>query len=75
MEYTANISFTPKMHSIFKHMKWYHGISDMLEGDVDHIYQNATEFSRKKEKPQKNSKWTFTKRNLEAISVLENVNS
>jgi hypothetical protein len=41
----ANLSYTPKIHSILVHeldeMKQLQGIGDMLEDDVEHIHQMA----------------------------------
>ncbi len=38
----ANLSFTPKLHSILEHlldhMGHFNGIADMLEDDVEHIH-------------------------------------
>jgi hypothetical protein len=67
----ANLSYTPKIHSILVHaldqMRRLQGISDMLEVDVEHIHQMAARIETHTSRMANKALQPFIHSKIEAI--------
>jgi hypothetical protein len=67
----ANLSFTPKIHSILAHaleqMSRLQGIGDMLEDDVEHIHQMAARIETRTSRMNNKALQPFIHSKVEAI--------
>jgi hypothetical protein len=69
----AQLSFTPKMHSVLnhglEHMRLYDGIGDTLEDDIEHLHQMSARIEARTSRMKNKGQQAFVHSEIEVVQI------